>query len=232
MTDKKNASHERYKFKPFLGSSHHWALRKISLLPKSIAVLDVGAGSGAIGAALKQMGFSKLAATEIDLAALEFIKPIYERVSPSLELYKDDKFDLIIVLDVLEHLVQPQKEYQLLANLLSPGGHMLISVPNTAHWMVRIQLLFGFLEYTERGLLDRTHLQFFTRKRLKELIKSSQSMELVELDSSIDPIELLLPEWIWDNKVFKVFSRLRLMIARLAPGLFAYQHLALLRKSG
>ena len=108
---------------------------------------------------------------------------------------------------------------------------MLISVPNIAHWTMRLSLLFGFFEYTQRGILDRTHLQFFTKRRFESLIDSVPYGELVEQSASIAPIELLSRESRRNSAFFRIRAFLELRVARTLPGLFAYQHLAWLKKS-
>ena len=161
------APQERYIFKPFYGSSHWWALNQIDKIPQSARVLDIGAGSGAIGKRLMEKGFQNLSAVEIDARARDYITPIYKAVHESLNPYKNEKFDLILLLDVLEHTATPEQFLNEILELLAPGGTILISVPNIAHWSIRFSLLFGIFNYTDRGLLDKTHLQFFARKRLR-----------------------------------------------------------------
>lgn len=223
-------SHNRYVFKPFPGSSHSWALEKLTALPRTARLLDFGAGSGAIGKTLKESGFQSLSAVEIDAGAREHISAFYNQVKESLDGFQGEKFNAIVVLDVLEHLPDSFAAFASLCSMLVPGGQILVSVPNIAHWSVRVPLMLGIFRYVERGILDRSHLQFFTRKRFEELVNSVPDVHLDELNVSIEPAELVLPSWLWDNSVFKALSGLRLKTARLVPGLLAYQHLALLKK--
>ena len=83
-------------------------------------------------------------------------------------------YDLILLLDVLEHLVDPVGTLKRLSTLLKPGGHVIVSVPNIAHLSVSLPLLFGRrFTYTEAGILDRTHLKFFVEKTAIDLLNNA-----------------------------------------------------------
>lgn len=226
----KQGALDKYKFKPFWGSSHSWAIAECLKFPKETEVLDIGCGSSAIGMTLKNAGFANLYAVEVDEEAKERARNFYKIVESSFEPFADKKFDLILLLDVLEHTPHPEDFLEKVGKLIKPGGTLLISVPNIAHWSVRIPLFFGFFNYTSRGLLDRTHLQFFTRSRLKNIINLEGHLRIIRLGASIEPVELILPKILWNNPFFRLFSLLRLSIASLLPGLMAYQHLAIVKK--
>jgi len=82
--------------------------------------------------------------------------------------------DLILCLDVLEHLVNPWETIRRLDSLLKPGGLLIISVPNIRNYHILVDLAFkGKFSYTESGILDRTHLRFFTRASAIELAESA-----------------------------------------------------------
>jgi 2-polyprenyl-3-methyl-5-hydroxy-6-metoxy-1,4-benzoquinol methylase len=231
------AAHERYVFKPFLGSSHSWSIKKINdIIDKTniqdFCVLDIGCGSGAIGQYLKERGLSDIHAVETDSKARDAVRDIYKSIHEDLTFYQNQKFDLILLLDVLEHLLEPSIFLKKVFEIVKPGGVVLISLPNVAHWSVRFSLLFGNFNYTERGILDRTHLHFFTRKTALALVNKISQTEICESNSSIEPIELLLPTWLYRNKIYEFFSKLRIFIARVCPGLFAFQHLIYAKKIG
>jgi hypothetical protein len=109
--------------------------------------------------------------------------------------------------------------------LLAPRARVIISVPNVAHWSVRFGLLFGRFEYRSRGILDRTHLQFFSRRRFVEMLSSVDGSEIELTSASIEPIELMLPLWASNNPIFQGLARARSKFAHLLPGIMAYQHL-------
>lgn len=219
------APQERYQFKPFPGSSHVWALGELAGLPTSARVLDIGPGSGAIGLELRERGLSALDAVEIDPRAREHVTPIYRRVEETVRPLAGNKYDVILLLDVLEHLADPASFLDDAAVLLAPGGAVLLSVPNVAHWSVRLSLLAGRFEYTERGILDKTHLHFFTGRHLDRMLEARCGLRITERNGSISPVQFLLPEGAARSGAFALFSRLRQGAARLAPGLCAYQHL-------
>jgi SAM-dependent methyltransferase len=79
-------------------------------------------------------------------------------------------FDLIIILDVLEHLVGPWAMVRRLHSALNMGGVIIASIPNVGHYSVAIPLLRGKWEYEDAGLLDRTHLRFFTKRTAFDLV--------------------------------------------------------------
>jgi hypothetical protein len=100
--------------------------------------------------------------------------------------------DAIVFGDVLEHLVAPEKALRAVLPVLAPSGVVVASIPNVAHGSVRLRLLDGDFSYTEVGLLDRTHVRFFTADSVRDLFESV-GLAIVELRrTTIDP--LLAPE--------------------------------------
>ena len=92
--------------------------------------------------------------------------------------------DLILCLDVLEHLKDPWGTLQQLNTLLKPGGRWVISVPNVRNYRLVFDLLFkGNFNYVDAGLLDRTHLRFFTRQTLCDMVSATGA----HIDTVIDP---------------------------------------------
>lgn len=222
---KNSAAHIRYQYKPFYGSSHWWALQQFADLPASAEVLDIGSGSGAMGESLKERGITELYAVEIDAQAREHVKNIYKDTAADVSAFSGQTFDLILLLDVLEHMTDPFEYFTRMVSMLRPGGKILISLPNVAHWSVRLPLLFGIFDYRDRGIMDRTHYQFFTRKRVRQMLRTQGPGLRYTLDSSIEPVEFLLPQAVSDSVLFRTLSKIRLAVARILPGFFAFQHL-------
>jgi methionine biosynthesis protein MetW len=84
------------------------------------------------------------------------------------------RFDAVIAADVIEHLVDPKALLETVRErVLAPGGRLVASIPNVAHGTVRLQLLLGDLDPTDRGILDRTHLHFFTRRTIHALLRDA-----------------------------------------------------------
>lgn len=149
------------------------------LLPKAPArILEVGASSGATLKWLKTLNpNTETTAVELNPALRDELKqnadvvivgPIDEKVS-DLKTY-----DLILLLDVLEHLPDSTATLRKLSNLLEPGGHVIVSVPNIAHLSVSVPLLLQRrFNYQDAGILDRTHLRFFVEDTAIKLLNDA-----------------------------------------------------------
>ena len=110
-----------------------------------------------------------------DESAVLEAKKIYKDViqydlNTLIDLPWDIKFDTIVFADVLEHLLYPNETLSFLKKYLKDDGNIIISLPNVANWQVRFNLLFWNFNYTETGIMDRTHLHFFTFKTAEELL--------------------------------------------------------------
>ncbi len=141
-------------------------------------VLDVGCGAGTFGANLKKTFQCEVWGVEPDLKSFEKSVPQLDR---AFHGFFDDRtglpekyFDCIFFNDVLEHMIDPAAALQLAKKLLAPGGKIIASIPNIAHFPTIWHLVFGGeWRYAERGILDRTHLRFFTRSSIEELFTSN-----------------------------------------------------------
>lgn len=221
--------HERYGEKPFMGSSHDWAIKTVRSLPKIGAVLDIGPGSGVMAKLLGQP--LRAMAVEPDRSSWEHLLPLYTALFETIDnLPAEESFDTIFLLDVLEHVADPAQLLKQASKRLRPGGYLLVSVPNIAHIAVRLMLLFGFFPEMTKGPLDRTHLRFFTRSTISALIDNNHELEVVALNGSIPPLELLVPEAISQSTPWYWLQSVHRSLANHLPGLFAYQLLFLLRK--
>jgi len=130
---------------------------------------------------------------------------------------------VIVCADVLEHLADPARILASVREWLAPGGVLLVSVPNVANAAVRLSLLAGRFEYAEKGILDRTHLRFFTRKSGKTLIEKA-GFRVVRIRATPVPAELALP--VLGRSPLRPLSRgLASAAARVWPTLFGYQFL-------
>ncbi len=162
--------------------SGYYAHARTEILPHVSAklerVLELGCGEGATLAALKQRHpISWAGGVEMSADAGAHAKNICDRVwvgdaaaLPFCEEIAPGSLDLILCLDVLEHLVDPWAMVKKLTPLLAPGGRMIVSIPNVRNLKFIKNLLFkGDFIYQDAGLLDRTHLRFFTRETGIEL---------------------------------------------------------------
>jgi SAM-dependent methyltransferase len=215
----------RYQFKPTVGSSHWWALGCIDMLPAVRKGLDIGSGSGVMGQQLRARGAQRVVAVEIDPDARAHAEKIYDGVYETLDQLNEGEFDLVLLLDVVEHTTDPLSVIRAATAKLAPGGTLLLSVPNIAHWSVRLGLLFGFFEPAPRGILDRTHYQYFTRRRVAGLFAQLPELRVVQMTASTPPYEFLLPKGIGESAFYQASCQVRSSVADLFPGLLGYQHL-------
>ncbi|TFH74151.1 class I SAM-dependent methyltransferase [Cellulomonas sp. HD19AZ1] len=148
----------------------------VSLVPAGSDVLDVGCATGYLAEALNQRGCT-VSGVEYDAEAAEKARPHLDHlVVGDLNTMDVDAalggrtFDVLVLADVLEHVLDPVDVLRRLLPLLRPGGSVVMSIPNVAHGSLRLALLQGRWQYTDVGLLDRTHIRFFTRRSVLELL--------------------------------------------------------------
>jgi O-antigen biosynthesis protein len=150
--------------------------RVISMVGRNKSVLDVGCGSGQIGLVLMEHAECRVAGLEIDgeaciLARQRLWKVIQgdaERVNLD-QFFEPAGFDVILCLDVLEHMVDPWNFLRRIKRWLAPHGYVIATIPNLAHISVILGLLDGKFAYKDLGLLDLNHLRFFTRISVEEM---------------------------------------------------------------
>ena len=138
-------------------------------------VLDVGCGRGQTGRILHEQFGCTVTGIEINP---EFARDYvgYERVivgsaeDPALFANLRDRFDVILCGDVLEHLRDPEIPLRAFRRLIAPDGRLLISVPNVAQIRNRFMLLRGRWDYTPEGIMDETHLRWFTQASLRAVV--------------------------------------------------------------
>jgi 2-polyprenyl-3-methyl-5-hydroxy-6-metoxy-1,4-benzoquinol methylase len=209
-----------------LGGSHRLMLSEVT---EGARVLDVGCSAGYLAERLAArgctvVGFERDAASAAAAEAHCAEVIVGDVESPEDRARVPGGFDFVLFGDVLEHLVDPWAALRFARGLLSPGGAAIVSVPNVAAWPVRFGLLAGRFEYADCGLLDRTHLRFFTRRSARELAEQAgfrvERERFAHLERPAGPIDRTLP------MVASVGER---ALARLLPGLFAQQFVLRLR---
>lgn len=151
--------------------------------PEQARVLEVGPGDGVVSRWLKQSKGCRIVGVELvpEAAQTASASGVFERML--VGSIEDDAviaqaralgpFDAIIFADVLEHLVDPWRTLRQMRDLLAPGGHVLLSVPNIAHWTARLNLLLGRFDYADGYLMDRTHLRWFTWRSARQMAQAS-----------------------------------------------------------
>jgi SAM-dependent methyltransferase len=213
-----------------LGASATFMLEEVH---DGARVLDVGCATGYIAERLTARGCA-VTGLEQDARAAARAEEHCERVvvgdveSAGDRAAVGDGFEVILLGDVLEHLVDPWSALRAMHDLLAPGGVVVTSIPNVAAWTVRAELLRGRFEYTEHGLLDRTHLRFFTRSTAHALVHGAGFA--IERER-FTPIEER-PPGILRRLLPRVTDVAVKALTRAVPGLLAQQFVLRLRPAG
>ncbi len=213
----------RYSLKPDSHSSHSVILRWLGD-GRGRRVLDVGAADGLLSRHLTARGW-KVTAIEADPAAAAAAQAHCEHVivanldleMPALE----PSFDAIVCGDVLEHLTRPSAALAALTSALAPRGFVVVSVPNVAHVWMRLSLLAGRFQYVDRGILDRTHLRFFTDSSVRALL-TEVGFTVMRATATPVPLYQVVPER-YHGAVLARAHALSAAAARWLPRLLGYQ---------
>src|SRR6202022_1335796 len=149
----------------------------ITMIPRGARVLEVGCGTGSLSRIVADKCGAEVVGVEPDSqraerASARGLEVHTGYLSPEL-IQQIGLFDVVLLADVLEHVPNPQTMLLLSRRALKPGGAVVMSVPNVAHWSVRADLVRGRFHYQRFGIMDATHLRWFTLDTLKALITSS-----------------------------------------------------------
>lgn len=142
-------------------------------------ILEIGCAGGSTGeAALQQRKCGSYIGVEINPEVAEIARGrLTEVITANVEEidlpFSNDSFDALILSEVLEHLIDPWTTVEKLAKLVKPGGIVLASSPNISHYTVIGRLLKGQWHLTDRGVMDRTHLRWFTPQTFKTLFEGA-----------------------------------------------------------
>jgi 2-polyprenyl-3-methyl-5-hydroxy-6-metoxy-1,4-benzoquinol methylase len=223
----------------------NWGLLRLWGDRTGLEVLDVGCGYATTSQQIQKLGNRVLGVESNDDAA----HVARGRLSTVIEADLQDfsavpatvgarKFDVIIFADVLEHLAWPIGVLREYLNLLKDDGSVIVSLPNVGLWSVRFSLMFGRFRYDDSGVLDRTHLRFFTRRSAVEMLDAAGLRPIAKtynpgllrplvplakraLGSSGDPSSIL------DSKSYRFYTKavlpMETAIARLWPAFLAFQ---------
>lgn len=193
-------------------------------------VLELGPATGYMSRVFKERGCS-VVGIEFDPGMATRAAAFCERMIvgdlDALDLEAelgDDRFDAIVSADVIEHLKDPLGALRRLRPFLRQNGRFVISIPNVAHGSVRLALLSGRFEYGPFGLLDSTHLRFFTRETFGQLLDAA-GLDLVELRrhdlalglSEVEFDEDLLPAGLLEALETDPYARAYQFVAQAIP---------------
>ena len=150
----------------------NWGLLRAWKGRRGKRVLDVGCGFATTSQHIQKLGNDVTGIESSDVACDVAATRIGRVIRGDLAHAEmgDERFDVIIFADVLEHLPWPVGVLRSYLQWLAPGGSVIISLPNVGLWSVRLAHLVGRWEYEETGVLDRTHLRFFTRRSARWMI--------------------------------------------------------------
>jgi SAM-dependent methyltransferase len=216
---------EKYRYKASPDASHQ---KILSLIDKDRrTVLDVGCGGGFLSEALAVRGNTVVGVDTRRVPGVE------ERVGTFLQVDLDrdpvpwsgEPFSFIVLADLLEHLREPRSLLDQCHKLLADDGALIVSVPNVAHWSVRFALLFGRFRYRARGILDRSHLRFFTLSSIRTELEDA-GFRVDRVEATAAPFDELLP-----GRTGSGLTRLQTLGNRLWREFFAYQFVLRARKS-
>lgn len=244
-------------------TEHRYAVEEpnqalIDAIGRPRSVLDVGCGAGLNGAVARGRGATVVGIEPSPSGAALARERLAEVVPADVESddslahhLGDRRFDLILLGDVLEHLRDPGAALGRLLRHLDDEGRVVISVPNVAAWTVRAGLLAGRFDYTASGILDQTHLRFFTRESIVRLVEDA-GLEVLRVDQNPmgvralkgpilraraalapadaphDPLALARS---WPYQAYRSLVRpLEDAAAARAPGLLAFQHVVVARR--
>lgn len=192
---------ETYKFNSSPYGSH---MKIIDLVGEKKKVLDVGCATGYLDEYLKKNS-CYVAGIEIDEEAAKIARNFCDEVivgdvEEIEELdYPKAFFDVIIYADILEHIKRPDILLIKFRDYLAPNGYVVASIPNVARFSTRLRLLFGKFKYKDAGIIDKTHLRFFTLKTTKHLFENAlYKVEKIDYTGNFtDRLKLtkILPTW-------------------------------------
>jgi SAM-dependent methyltransferase len=196
--------------------------------PTEKRVLDVGCGAGdnakLLGKLKHELHGVTLSQSEAALAKPHFHSVVVADVETWAIPFEKEYFDAILFSHVVEHLVDPQATLVRLKQVLRTGGHLYLAAPNVLFWRQRFEFLMGKFEYLDEGILDRTHLRFFTHKSLGVLIEKA-GFQIVQHRAvghfPVGKLRRLAPRF---------FAAIDRLLCRMAPGLFGFHLLIIAKK--
>lgn len=213
-----------YTFKDFEGSSHRILIRLIRrFAPRGGKLVDLGAAGGELGDSVRDH-FDTTCGFEYQVDCIGDLHGRFDSVViTDLEKVKHVPAgaNAIVLADVIEHLRDPGALLALVRDALKEDGKLFLSVPNIANITVRLGLLAGIFEYRDRGILDHTHLRFYTLRTIRREVERAGFRILTVRGSSI-PLRLIIGGYIPDF-ILRPIESVLAAVTGLWKSLFAYQ---------
>lgn len=225
-------------YNSFNKDPYHTHVKLLNKIRVNSTVLEIGSATGYFTNMLLKKG-CKVTAVEKDKRAYMMSKKIKgvrfindDVVNIKKQISTRSKFDHILLADILEHTASPLRVLRLLKDYLKQDGAFVISIPNSANFSVRLMLLRGKFTYQEYGIMDKTHLHFFTNNSIRRMF-NNLNLNVVDFDvvsgfetsgiykKTIGPV------------IFRIdlLRRIEYLITKLLPGLFALEFIYVVKKN-
>jgi 2-polyprenyl-3-methyl-5-hydroxy-6-metoxy-1,4-benzoquinol methylase/GT2 family glycosyltransferase len=219
-------TNDEYHLKEGEGTSHTVLVDMLTNSPPK-RILDLGCSGGRLAERLRKLGHF---VTAVDGAEIDGVQDRVDRfvlgdLEDGIPSEAGTGFDVVVAADVIEHVSRPGVLLHQMTEVVAPDGEILISTPNFAHWYPRARVATGLFGYDRRGILDETHLRFFTRRSLLRLVRAS-GLEVHELRYTGLPFDVLSQGTGTFSRVARWLDR---GLVRLRPTLFGYQFVLRLR---
>jgi 2-polyprenyl-3-methyl-5-hydroxy-6-metoxy-1,4-benzoquinol methylase len=203
--------------------SSHQQISKLVRELRLSPILDVGAAQGMLGHSLQDTGFT-IDGIEANPQWAEMARPYYRQVWSSYAEQaplEPKTYQLVVCGDVLEHTPDPVGVLKKLIEATTDDAKFIISVPNVAHLAIRMMLLFGKFPKMERGILDKTHLQFLTKDTALDMLRQA-GLRAERVSCTGVPLDEL-----WKGGegklLYKLMTRSQHLALAIAPRLFGFQ---------
>jgi 2-polyprenyl-3-methyl-5-hydroxy-6-metoxy-1,4-benzoquinol methylase len=211
--------------------SSHYYLRQ--MVGEGNDVLDIGCGEGYFASTIADhnriFGIDILEQPKQMKAFKGYVKAdLEDGLKDAQEQLKGRQFDRVLLPDVLEHVRFPERLLSDCYRVLKSQGLLIVSVPNVANITVRLSLLMGHWDYTERGILDNTHYRFYTHATARRLLEDN-GYQVEKRVTTVMPIELALG-FPHNNPVVVFMNRILAFFTVLMPNLFGFQCMFVARK--
>jgi glycosyltransferase involved in cell wall biosynthesis len=192
-----------------------------------LKVLDVGCSAGHLAAKLRALGHYVVGVDREELAGVrdrvdDFVRADLDDGVPD---FTGGGFDVVVAADVIEHVREPVRLLQQLGATVGPAGRLLVSTPNFGHWYPRLRALTGTFDYDRRGILDATHVRFFSRRGFLRTVREAR-LAVEQLAYTGLPLAAV---GAGTGKLTGAVRAVDRALVRARPTLFGYQFVAVLR---
>jgi glycosyltransferase involved in cell wall biosynthesis len=224
-----------YEQKEAAGTSHELLLRWLGARTAA-RILDLGCSDGTLASRFRALGHH---VTGVDLVAHDGVRDrVDEFIEADLEQgippWVTGPFDVVLAADVLEHVRHPEAILDQITSVLAQGGSVIASVPNFGHWYPRLRVVAGRFDYDRRGILDREHVRFFTKRSFERLART-RGYRIARRTATGIPAEVVDRGGHSDTAstgIVRLVSRIDRAAVGVRPQLFAYQFIYELKSDG